>query len=347
MDIPAVSVDVWRNLYQNSLRFQELEVPLTVNGPNMTLLEILATQIPGKLRKESGSLCASGAVKWIDRIPPRITAEVETESFVFTVRLQLKSDEEILYECGCDDYAGRRDFCCHVWALLLAAEPAATCDDVFERARARLRNFEKVDPCDALPGFSGQLRAYQKEGLGWLHFRRDFRFGGCLADDMGLGKTVQVLALLESMRDLREKIEEPERPGPSLVVVPRSLVFNWKAEAARFTPHLHVLDFSSAGRAGEEAFIEDCDLVIATYGTLRADAPVLKKYLFDYVILDEAQTIKNPSTATAKAARLLRGRHRLALSGTPVQNHLADSIIDAHNSLLSGLNVEDLSLLLS
>jgi superfamily II DNA or RNA helicase len=208
--------------------------------------------------------------------------------------------------------------------LLLAAEPAAACDEVFARARARLRNFEKVSPCDAPPAFSGQLRAYQKEGLGWLHFLRDFRFGGCLADDMGLGKTVQVLALIESRRELREKMEGPEKPGPSLVVVPRSLVFNWKAEAARFTPHLRVLDFSSVGRAGEEAFLEDSDLVIATYGTLRADAPVLKKYLFDYVILDEAQMIKNPNTATAKAARLLHGRHRLALSGTPVQNHLGE-----------------------
>ncbi len=84
------------------------------------------------------------------------------------------------------------------------------CDDIFERVRVRLRNFEKVDPCDAHSGSSGQLRAYQMEGLGWLHFLRDFRFGGCLADDSGLGKTVQVPALLESRRELREKIEAPE-----------------------------------------------------------------------------------------------------------------------------------------
>jgi hypothetical protein len=111
---------------------------------------------------------------------------------------------------------------------LLAAEPAATCDEVFERARARLREFDGVAPAQAAQGFCGELREYQREGLGWIHFLREFGFGGCLADDMGLGKTIQVLALLEARRELREQSGEEERPAPSLVVAPRSLIFNWK-----------------------------------------------------------------------------------------------------------------------
>ena len=201
----------------------------------------------------------------------------------------------------------------------LADEPV-TCDETFERARERLRGFVGVEPAEAPPGFHGALRPYQHAGLGWLHFLRDFGFGGCLADDMGLGKTVQVLALLESRRELRERDEL----APSLAVVPRSLVFNWLAEAARFAPRLRVLDHTGAGRARDGDPFAGCDLVLTTYGTLRQDVAALRKVEFDYVILDEAQAIKNADSQTAKAARLLRGRYRLALSGTPVENHLGE-----------------------
>lgn len=201
----------------------------------------------------------------------------------------------------------------------LADEPVS-CDATFERARERLRSFAGVEPAEPSPDFQGELRPYQRAGLGWLHFLRDFGFGGCLADDMGLGKTVQVLALLESRRALRDREGLP----PSLVVVPRSLVFNWLAEAAHFTPRLRVLDHTGIGRARDGASFADCDLVLTTYGTLRQDVAALRKMEFDYVILDEAQAIKNAGSQTAKAARLLRGRYRLALSGTPVENHLGE-----------------------
>jgi superfamily II DNA or RNA helicase len=207
---------------------------------------------------------------------------------------------------------------------LLAAEPAASCDEVFEHARARLRAFEGVAPADAPPGFCGRLREYQREGLGWIHFLREFGFGGCLADDMGLGKTIQVLALLECRRELRESPGGEQRPEPSLVVAPRSLIFNWKQEAARFTPRLRVLDHTGTGRAKVNGSFDQYDMVLTTYGTLRRDAAFFKDLHFDYLVLDEAQAIKNAGTASAKAARLLKGRHRLALSGTPVENHLGE-----------------------
>jgi superfamily II DNA or RNA helicase len=200
---------------------------------------------------------------------------------------------------------------------LLEAQPDVDVDETFARARAALTSFSGVERLEPPPTFTGTLRDYQLDALGWFAFLRRFGFGGCLADDMGLGKTVMVLALLDARRTGQDG---PRRP--SLAVVPRSLVFNWMAEAKRFAPGLRVLDYSGPERAG--ASIEDHDLVLTTYGTLRRDAALMSAVEFDYVILDEAQAIKNAATASSKAVRLLRGRHRLALSGTPVENHIGE-----------------------
>ncbi len=202
---------------------------------------------------------------------------------------------------------------------LVAAQPQARCDETFARVREELRRFHSIEPAAQPAGFVGRLRDYQNEGLGWMHFLQRFSFGGCLADDMGVGKTAQVLALLESRRELRAA---GEPVGPSLVVVPKSLVFNWKEEAARFTPQLRVLDHTGLERNGND--FSAYDLVLTTYGTLRRDAWRFKDAEFDYVVLDEAQVVKNAETESSKAARLLRGRHRLAVSGTPVENHLGE-----------------------
>ena len=199
---------------------------------------------------------------------------------------------------------------------LLAAMPASRVDEQFDRARRELNSFETLQPADPPTSFNGELRHYQRDGLAWLHFLQRFGFGGCLADDMGLGKTVQALALLEERRLAGS--------GPSLVVVPRSLLFNWRQEAARFTPAMRVLVHEGRERARDTASFAKYDLVLVTYGTLRRDAPLLAEMEFDYVILDEAQAIKNSTTETAKASRLLRARHRLAMSGTPVENRIAD-----------------------
>lgn len=232
---------------------------------------------------------------------------------------------------------------------LLASQPQATCDAVFEQARERLRNFSGVKAVDPPALFQGTLRPYQREGLGWIEFLREFSFGGCLADDMGLGKTVQVLALLEGRRELRRGQSDVPMPssngdqgpiqgsplpkatptsehkmGPVLVVVPRSLIFNWQEEATKFAPKLKVIDHTGIGRAKSAEAFKDYDLILTTYGTLRNDVPFLKDLRFDYVILDEAQAIKNASSESAKAVRLLQADHRLALSGTPVQNHLGE-----------------------
>jgi superfamily II DNA or RNA helicase len=203
---------------------------------------------------------------------------------------------------------------------LLASQPAIAVDEAFTRARAALQSFTGVVPRDPPPSFTGTLRDYQRDALGWFAFLRKFGFGGCLADDMGLGKTVMVIALLESRRLARTTARRPHRP--SLAVLPRSLVFNWMEEARRFAPELTVLDATGAAR--DLSQVAGFDLVLATYGTLRRDIAVLKDVEFGYVILDEAQAVKNPATAASKSVRLLKGRHRLALSGTPIENHLGE-----------------------
>ena len=199
---------------------------------------------------------------------------------------------------------------------LLAAHPAPDVDAGFARAREALKQFERVEPADPPASFTGALRGYQREGLGWLEFLRAFGFGGCLADDMGLGKTVMVLALLESHRE--------SAGAPSLVVAPRSVVFNWVREAERFTPKLRVAEYTGAGRESVLDRLGDLDLLVTSYGTMRRDILRLRDVAFAWVVLDESQAIKNAATASAKAARLLQSRHRLALSGTPIENHIGE-----------------------
>jgi superfamily II DNA or RNA helicase len=207
--------------------------------------------------------------------------------------------------------------------VLLSSQPEARCDALFSQLRDELRGFCGLEPIAVPAGFKGVLRPYQKDALAWFEFLRRFGFGGCLADDMGLGKTVQVLALLEARREIRERCEHP-RVGPSLAVVPKSLLFNWKQEAARFAPRLRVLDHTGSTRVKGWGHFEDYDLVLTTYGTLRMDATDFKNVRFDYVILDEAQAIKSAESLSAKCVRLLQGDYRLALSGTPIENHLGE-----------------------
>ncbi len=222
---------------------------------------------------------------------------------------------------------------------LLATQDEVNFDSSFSRVRQELKQFSGVEAIEPPAGFVGELRHYQKEALGWFQFLQKFGFGGCLADDMGLGKTPMTLALLEARRETRAHQTGPERLAPSLVVVPKSLVFNWKAEAAKFTPKLSILDHTGIERDRKSSeHFDEYDLIITTYGTLRNDAILFKDTCFDYIILDEAQAIKNTSTESSKAARLMRANHKLALSGTPIENHLGElwSLFDFLNPGLLG-----------
>jgi len=187
-------------------------------------------------------------------------------------------------------------------------------DRAFNELRKRIAD-ASPEPRQEPPTLTATLRPYQRAGLGWLHFLRTTGLGGCLADDMGLGKTVQALALLEELR-------AGGNTRPSLVVAPRSLLFNWAAEAKRFAPRLRVVEHHGADREAND--FTGCDVVLTTYATMRLDVAKLAETEFEYVILDESQAIKNATSHVAKASRLLRARHRLALSGTPIENHLGE-----------------------
>ena len=186
------------------------------------------------------------------------------------------------------------------------------------------RNLERLTPVP-LGSLDATLRDYQKQGVYWLHFLAQNGFGGILADEMGLGKTLQALAFLRTMAG----------QGPSLVVCPSSLIFNWQAEAAKWTPDLRVLALDVSRRADEFHKIEKNDLVITSYPLLRRDAEVYQDVQFSAVILDEAQHIKNPDSQNAQAASALRARHRFVLTGTPVENSVRD-IWSLMNFLMPG-----------
>ncbi len=203
---------------------------------------------------------------------------------------------------------------------ILASQPNVSIDKKFKDLRKQLARISGVKPKKEPNTFKGELRDYQRDGLGWINFLKDLHFGGCLADDMGLGKTVQILAMLEERRKRRLKKEEVRKP--SLVIVPKSLVFNWCEEAARFSPKLSVIAYHGRERTGFQQQLHDSNIVVTTYGTMRKDIEYLSQVDFDYVILDEAQAIKNASSLAAKACRTLKADHRLAATGTPIENNL-------------------------
>lgn len=203
---------------------------------------------------------------------------------------------------------------------LLGETEQVQVDPEIERRRQRLLDFSGIRSVELPQNFQGELRPYQKAGYDWLHFLHEFEFGGCLADDMGLGKTIQVLAFLQSLKEGCGPASPEERPAASLVVVPRSLLVNWQREAARFTPELRFLEYFDQYRPKDLSVFDEYDVVITTYGVMLRDIELLRGYTFHYAILDESQAIKNPVAQTAKAARLLSSRHRLVLTGTPVEN---------------------------
>ena len=190
--------------------------------------------------------------------------------------------------------------------------------DALRALGRQLRQYGGIPPCPVPPGFGATLRPYQEHGLAWLQFLRAAGLGGVLADDMGLGKTVQALAHL-AVEQAAGRLDRP-----ALVVCPTSLVPNWRAEAARFSPGLRTLVLHGPDRAGRFDAIAAHDLVITTYPLLSRDHAVLTAQDWHLVVLDEAQTIKNPLAATSKLARTLRASQRLCLSGTPLENHLGE-----------------------
>ena len=195
-----------------------------------------------------------------------------------------------------------------------------------EAVLARLLGFERIEKPLLPKGVHAVLRPYQREGYAWLTFLYEHRFGACLADDMGLGKTLQTICLLAAIAEGRIKAARGVK-GPHLVVVPTSLLFNWEQELARFAPRLKVHVYSGNDR---ELDAEDGEVVITTYGLARRDIEILGRMTFHVIVFDEAQAVKNMLADTTGAVRRLKGRFKIALTGTPIENHLGEyfSVID-------------------
>ena len=186
-------------------------------------------------------------------------------------------------------------------------------DEKYERLRA-FKNIPEVSPSETLEPI---LRPYQLAGYRWLNYLNEVGWGGILADDMGLGKTVQALTMLEYFKKTNDKLT-------AVVVCPTTLIYNWQNEIKKFTPGLtvHIHHGSTRTRNLEE--LKSANIIITTYGTLRSDIQLLLKIHFDYVVLDESQAIKNPSSKVTKAASLLNATNRVCMSGTPLQNNTFD-----------------------
>ncbi len=201
------------------------------------------------------------------------------------------------------------------------------------------RSNEKLPMLESPRGFVGTLRPYQVKGLSWLAFLDRFGLGACLADDMGLGKTIQLLALLAHERAVMG--EGGERPGPTLLVVPMSVVSNWVHEARRFTPGLKVLVQHGVERKTGERLLHaalEADVVVTTYSLAHRDREHLSKVGWSRVVLDEAQNIKNPSAKQTRAVHAFNAPRRIALTGTPLENRLTElwSIVDFLNPAYLG-----------
>lgn len=190
-----------------------------------------------------------------------------------------------------------------------------------ERKLQRLSDFEDIADTQMPVHFKGSLRDYQKAGYNWFSFLREYNFGGCLADDMGLGKTIQTLAMLQKVKEDDQLLQTQTT---SLIIMPTSLIYNWLTEAKKFTPKLKILAHTGTNRNKDVANFANYDIIITTYGVTRVDVDELKNFYFNYIILDESQNIKNPASKSFKAVRSLKSKHKLILSGTPVENSVSD-----------------------
>ncbi len=217
--------------------------------------------------------------------------------------------------------------------------------EIKEKLNKDYKKLTKIENIDSLllpQNINVKLRPYQKKGFDWMYFMGENNFGCCLADDMGLGKTVQTLTLLqqrkneaikkENNKDKKEKVqldlftytEKSEEINASLIVVPTSLIFNWVNEIKKFTPDLKYLVHSGMKRAKTNISLKNYDVIITSYGIVRNDFHILQSAKFDYIVLDESQFIKNPNSKIFRAVRNLKGKQKLVLTGTPIENSLSD-----------------------
>lgn len=187
-----------------------------------------------------------------------------------------------------------------------------------QHKKEALQKFTKIKTTKVPKTVKASLRPYQKEGLNWLNFLAEFKWGGILADDMGLGKTLQILTFLQAQKDAHGS-------QPNLVILPTSLILNWEEEVKKFCKNLTTFKFHGSNRDREDSQqFNKYDIILTSYTTMTLDIELLSQITFRYIILDESQAIKNPTTKRYKASRLLKANNRIALTGTPIENNTFD-----------------------
>ncbi len=327
-DVPRLEAEGWRIEQAPSfeLRFEsgrviaEVETPegggdwfalgfrLEIDGETLPLLDLLAPVLEADWSRlpETVSV-AIGPQRYVDVPAARLRPLLDTLHALFARLAPTDGDTVTLARSDC--------------ALVAALEEGGVDvrgGDAWRALGERLADFDGIAHVPPDPSLGATLRTYQQRGLDWLQFLREYGFNGILADDMGLGKTVQTLAhLLVEQSAGRLDV-------PALLVAPTSLMGNWKREAARFAPSLRVVVLHGQERHSRYAELADADLVLTTYPLLSRDTERLLGLPFHSVILDEAQNIKNPRAKAAQVVRALDARHRLCLTGTPLENHLGE-----------------------
>lgn len=290
----------------------EMNFKVNVNGQSMPLLPLIMPALENYDRND---------------LPESLNLPVGNHTYINIPSTQLKPFLDIVYEIF--DSASMNEN----GSLTLSRFNAALLADIDSgnygvfsisggkqllETGKKLKNFKGIADIAAPKGLDASLRDYQQQGLNWLQFLREYNFAGILADDMGLGKTVQTLAHL-----LLEK-ETGRMTSPCLIIAPTSLMGNWRREAARFTPDLTVLTLQGADRKKHFDKIQQSDLVLTTYPLLPRDKETLLSFDYHYLVLDEAQVIKNPKSQAARTVREIKANHRLCLTGTPMENHLGE-----------------------
>jgi superfamily II DNA or RNA helicase len=296
-----------------------LDLGIEIDGERVALLPVL-TSLLSRLRDLSApdgidALASNGAV--FGRLPDgrHVALPLDRTKAVLSTLVELYDPKSLAADGTLTISAGEM---VGLAAIEAAVQLRWLGREKLRALAARLADFAGIEPVAPPEGLRTELRGYQREGLSWLQFLRAYDLGGILADDMGLGKTVQALAHM-----LVEK-REGRLDRPCLVVCPTSVVPNWLAEAARLAPELRVLSLHGADRRHRFGEIAAADLVVTTYALLPRDADHLLPVVWHLVVLDEAQAIKNAAAKTTAFACRLDARHRLCLTGTPVENHLGE-----------------------
>lgn len=261
--------------------------------------------------KENKNFITFNNGKNLGIIPPALAKRLNVLSQLGTIKdgkIRLESNQAVWIDLLLkDELSNRKDL-----------------DDRIENARSNLAKLSGITPQTPSRSFKGTLRDYQEFGLGWLKTISHCGFGACLADDMGLGKTVQILALLDSVIKKNMSKDKTTNNEPSLIIAPKTLIENWLRECAKFTPKLKAIAYHGQSRKEFKDTLQSYDIILTTYATLSRDIIHLKDRQFNFIILDEAQAIKNSSSLSAKSCLLLKSRYRLALTGTPIENSLDD-----------------------